>query len=83
MVPGPVAVALGRPVHDLAVKLNGRWARALDGREPWLLFRTDLATEPPSLQDALNRAETHVPRRVASKFEIVVLDLRLGLAELP
>jgi hypothetical protein len=71
------------PVHNLAVKLNDQWARALDGREPWPSFRSDLVTELPLLETALTSAQTHVPQRVASKLEVVVLDLRLGLAELP
>ena len=72
-----------RPVHDLAAKLNDQWTRALDGRETWPLFQADLAAELPWLEGAITNAETYVPARIANKFEIVVLDLRLGLAELP
>ena len=72
-----------RPVHDLAVLLNKQWARALDGREPWPSFRPDLSSELATLETALSRAESHVPAPIASKFEVVVLDVHLGRAELP
>jgi hypothetical protein len=71
------------PIHDLEVKLTDQWTHALDGREAWPLFRAHLATELPALEVALTRAEVHVPKRIASKFETVVLDLRLGVAKLP
>ena len=72
-----------RPIHDLAVRLDDQWTRALGGRESWQSFRAELTSELPKLEAALKRAEPHLPARVASEFEVVVLKVRLGRAELP
>jgi hypothetical protein len=72
-----------RPIHTVAVKLDDQWVRALDGRDPWPAFRLELTAELPTLEDALTRAQSHVPAPIASKFATVVLDVRLGRAELP
>jgi hypothetical protein len=84
----PISVSMNaclylRPVHDVAVRLNDQWNRALDGRQRWPSFRAQLASELPKLESSLRRAESHVPARIVSKFEIVVADVHLGRAELP
>jgi hypothetical protein len=70
-------------VHTLVVRLDRQWTDALAGRDRWPTFRTELATELPALQAALVRSEPYVPEPIGSRFETMVLDLRLGVAELP
>jgi hypothetical protein len=69
-------------VHAVSVKLNDQWAHALDGTVTWPMFRSELVEELPVLEGALSRAESHVPERIASRLETVVLDVHLGRAEL-
>jgi hypothetical protein len=72
-----------RPIHDASVHLNDQWTRALDGRLPWPSFRADLRAELPKLEGALKRAESHVPRPIVSKFDVVIVWVHLGRAQLP
>lgn len=84
----PISVSIDacpylRPIHDVSVRLNDQWRRALDGRERWPSFRVHLASELPTLERALEQADSHVPARIARQFEVVVVWVHLGRAELP
>jgi hypothetical protein len=72
-----------RPVRVIGARLDARWTHALAGTESWSSFRTYLGPELAEFESALTMAERHVPEPVARKFEVIVLDVRLGRAELP